>query len=122
MYKLVVKKEFSSAHVLHGHPGDCKRMHGHNWTVEAKVEGDNINKIGMVIDFKDIKNILADIISRLDHRYLNDLEPFIDNNPTAENISKYIYKELSKNINTDNIKVSEIKLWETNNSAVIYTE
>ena len=122
MYKLVVKKEFSSAHVLHGHPGDCKRMHGHNWIVEAKVEGKNINKIGMVIDFKDIKNILSDIISKLDHRYLNDIEPFIDNNPTAENISKYIYKELSKNINTDNIKVSEIKLWETNNSAVIYTE
>tara|TARA_B100000123_G_C25459104_1_gene309557 strand:+ start:56 stop:424 length:369 start_codon:yes stop_codon:yes gene_type:complete len=122
MYKLVVKKEFSSAHVLHGHPGDCKRMHGHNWIVEAKVEGNNINKIGMVIDFKDIKNILSDIISKLDHRYLNDIEPFIDNNPTAENISKYIYKELSKNINTDNIKVSEIKLWETNNSAVIYTE
>ena len=57
MFKLVVKKEFSSAHILHGHPGDCKRMHGHNWIVEAKVEGDNINNIGMVIDFKDIKKI-----------------------------------------------------------------
>jgi len=122
MFKLIVKKEFSSAHILNGHPGDCKRMHGHNWTVEAKVEGDKINKIGMVIDFKDIKNKLGDIISRLDHRYLNDVEPFKENNPTAENISKYIYKELSKNINTDNIKVSEIKLWETSNSAVIYTE
>ena len=122
MFKLIVKKEFSSAHILNGHPGDCKRMHGHNWTVEAKVEGNKINKIGMVIDFKDIKNKLGDIISRLDHRYLNDVEPFKENNPTAENISKYIYKELSKNINTDNIKVSEIKLWETSNSAVIYTE
>ena len=122
MFKLIIKKEFSSAHVLNGHPGDCKRMHGHNWTVEAKVEGDKINKIGMVIDFKDIKNKLGEIISRLDHRYLNDIEPFTENNPTAENISKYIYKELSKNINTDNIKVSEIKLWETSNSAVIYTE
>jgi 6-pyruvoyltetrahydropterin/6-carboxytetrahydropterin synthase len=121
MFKLVVKKEFSSAHILVGHPGACKRMHGHNWVVEAKVEGDQINKIGMVIDFKDIKNELEKIISKLDHRYLNDLEPFIENNPTAENISKYIYKELSKNINTDNIKVSEIKLWETNSSAVIYS-
>ena len=114
MFKLIVKKEFSSAHILHGHPGDCKRMHGHNWIVEAKV--------GMVIDFKDIKKNLADIVSKLDHRFLNEIEPFTENNPTAENISKYIYKELSKNINTDNIKVSEIKLWETNNSAVIYTE
>ena len=121
MFKLIVKKEFSSAHILHGHPGDCKRMHGHNWIVEAKVEGDNINSIGMVIDFKDIKKSLANIISKLDHRFLNDIDPFTKDNPTAENISKYIYKELSKNINTDNIKVSEIKLWETSSSAVIYS-
>ena len=50
MFKLIVKKEFSSAHILHGHPGNCKRMHGHNWLVEAEVQGDNINEIGMVID------------------------------------------------------------------------
>jgi 6-pyruvoyltetrahydropterin/6-carboxytetrahydropterin synthase len=122
MFKLIVKKEFSSAHILHGHPGDCKRMHGHNWLVEAEVRGSNINEIGMVIDFKDIKNNLQGIIDKLDHQYLNDIEPFINENPTAENISKYIYKELSKNINTDKIKVSEIKLWETSNSAVTYTE
>ena len=122
MFKLIVKKEFSSAHILYGHPGDCKRMHGHNWLVEAEVQGNNINEIGMVIDFKDIKNNLKTIVSKLDHQFLNDLEPFMNDNPTAENISKYIYKELSKNINTDNIKVSEIKLWETKNSAVTYTE
>ena len=122
MFKLVVKKEFSSAHILNGHPGNCKRMHGHNWLVEAEVQGDNTNDIGMVIDFKDIKNNLKEIISNLDHQFLNDLEPFINENPTAENISKYIYKELSNNINTDNIKVSKIKLWETSNSAVTYTE
>ena len=122
MFKLIVKKEFSSAHILHGHPGNCKRMHGHNWLVEAEVQGDNTNEIGMVIDFKDIKNNLKEIISNLDHQFLNDLEPFINENPTAENISKYIYKELSNNINTDTIKVSKIKLWETNNSAVTYTE
>ena len=122
MFKLTVKKEFSSAHILHGHPGDCKRMHGHNWLVEAEVRVSNTNVIGMVIDFKDIKNNLQDIIDKLDHQYLNDIEPFTNENPTAENISKYIYKELSKIINTDNIKVSEIKLWETSNSAVTYTE
>ena len=99
MFKLIVKKEFSSAHILNGHPGDCKRMHGHNWTVEAKVEGNKINTIGMVIDFKDIKNSLSEIISKLDHRFLNEIEPFKEDNPTAENISKHIYKELSKNIN-----------------------
>ena len=69
MFRLIVKKEFSSAHILIGHPGACKRMHGHNWVVEAKVEGEQINKIGMVIDFKDIKNQLENIISKLDHQY-----------------------------------------------------
>ncbi len=122
MYKLLVKKDFSSAHILKGHPGDCKRMHGHNWIVEAEIQGNNINNIGMVIDFKDIKRMLAKITDQLDHRFLNELEPFQNQNPTAENISKYIYKELSKNINTDNIKVRQIKLWETDRSAVIYTE
>ena len=87
MFKLIVKKEFSSAHILHGHPGDCKRMHGHNWLVEAEVQGNNINEIGMVIDFKDIKNNLKTIISKLDHQFLNDLEPFINDNPTADKIS-----------------------------------
>lgn len=122
MYKLLVKKDFSSAHILEGHPGNCKRMHGHNWVVEAQIQGINTNKIGMVIDFKDIKLMLAKITDQLDHRFLNELEPFENQNPTAENISKYIYKELSKNINTDTIKVTQIKLWETDKAAVIYTE
>ena len=64
MFKLV-KRIFLCTYT--GHPGACKRMHGHNWVVEAKVEGEKINKIGMVIDFKDIKNELENIISKLDH-------------------------------------------------------
>ena len=71
-------------------------MHGHNWTVEAKVEGENINKIGMVIDFKDIKNILSEIISKLDHRYLNDIEPFIDNNPQQKIYQNIFTKSYQK--------------------------
>tara|TARA_B100000586_G_C20015065_1_gene386445 strand:+ start:545 stop:850 length:306 start_codon:yes stop_codon:yes gene_type:complete len=96
-------------------------MHGHNWKVEIEVSGDKLNNIGMVMDFKDIKNSAKKIGKNLDHRYLNDLEYFKTMNPTAENIAEYFYIELSKTINTDNIKVESIKLWETDRSAVRYT-
>ena len=119
MFKLIVKKEFSSAHVLHGHPGDCKRMHGHNWLVEAKVEGNKINTIGMVIDFKDIKSNLQRIISKLDHQYLNDIEPFNTENPTAENISVVIYDKLRKHL-PNNLDL-KITLYETPRNFVSYS-
>ena len=118
MFKLIVKKEFSSAHILHGHPGDCKRMHGHNWIVEAKVEGDKINEIGMVIDFKDIKKNLSDIVSKLDHRFLNEIDPFTENNPTAENIAIIIYKILKSKI--ENHYEIKIILYETERNFVEY--
>ncbi|MEC7833007.1 MAG: 6-carboxytetrahydropterin synthase QueD [Pseudomonadota bacterium] len=122
MYTLTIKTEFSSAHILNGHKGDCKRMHGHNWKVEVEVSGNKLDNIGMVMDFKDIKKSAKEIGGRLDHQFLNDLEPFKENNPTAENIAKYFFSELSKKINNDSIELKSIKLWETDKSAVKYTE
>ena len=122
IYTLTIKTEFSSAHILNGHKGDCKRMHGHNWKVEVEVSGNKLDNIGMVMDFKDIKKSAKEIGGRLDHQFLNDLEPFKENNPTAENIAKYFFSELSKKINNDSIELKSIKLWETDKSAVKYTE
>ena len=97
-------------------------MHGHNWKVEVEVSGNVLDNVGMVLDFKDIRNSTNDIVNKLDHRFLNDLEPFKEINPTAENIAKYIFLELSKVVNNDEIKIKSIKLWETEKSAVMYTE
>tara|TARA_B100001123_G_C14988233_1_gene898489 strand:- start:153 stop:446 length:294 start_codon:yes stop_codon:yes gene_type:complete len=97
-------------------------MHGHNWKVEVEVSGNKLDNIGMVMDFKDIKNSAKEIGKRLDHRFLNDLEPFKEKNPTAENIAKYFFSELSKKINNNDIELKSIKLWETDKSAVKYTE
>ncbi len=114
--------EFSSAHILNGHKGSCKRMHGHNWKVEVEVSGNVLDNVGMVLDFKDIRNSTNEIVNKLDHRFLNDLEPFKEINPTAENIAKYIFSELSKIVNNNETKIKSIKLWETEKSAVMYTE
>ena len=97
-------------------------MHGHNWKVEVEVCGNVLDNIGMVIDFKDIRILTNDIANMLDHQFLNDLEPFKEKNPTAENIAKFFYDKLSLELNRNNIHVKSIKLWETDKSAVTYTE
>ncbi|MBH44535.1 MAG: 6-carboxytetrahydropterin synthase QueD [Gammaproteobacteria bacterium] len=122
MYTLTIHTEFCSAHILHGHQGDCKRMHGHNWKVEVEVSGNKLDNVGMVIDFKEIKKSTNEIAKKLDHQYLNDLEPFKTKNPTAENISEYFYTQLSKIFNTNDTKIKSVKLWETDRASVTYTE
>ena len=107
--------------MLNGHEGACKRMHGHNWKVEVEVCGNKLDNIGMVIDFKEIRNMTKGVVDQLDHRFLNDLDPFKKINPTAENIAQYIYKELSEVMNDKQIEVKSIKLWETEKSAVTFT-
>ncbi len=121
-YTLKVLTDFASAHTLRDYPGACSRMHGHNWKVEAEVEATKLNKTGMAIDFKAIKVEVREIAGRLDHYYLNDIEPFTEINPTAENIAHYFYQELSEKLNNDTIKVSSITLWETERACVRYTE
>ena len=121
-YTLKVLTDFASAHTLRGYPGACSRMHGHNWKVELEVESHQLNDIGIAIDFKQMKSIANDVCDRLDHRYLNDIEPFTEINPTAENIAAYLYGEISRQLNTETLKVSAVTLWETDRACVRYSE
>jgi 6-pyruvoyltetrahydropterin/6-carboxytetrahydropterin synthase len=121
-YTLKILADFASAHTLRGYPGACARMHGHNWKVETEVFASRLDETGMGVDFKVIKQATRDIAGRLDHRYLNDLEPFTEINPTAENIAAYFYKELSAQLNNDSIKVHAVTLWETERACVRYAE
>lgn len=114
--------DFAAAHLLRDYEGVCNRLHGHNWKVEVKVSTTRLDKIGMGVDFKVIKDATRELIGRLDHRNLNDIPPFDKINPTAENISAYLYTELSTMLNTDGVKVSALTLWETDRASVTYTE
>ena len=121
-YNLKVLADFASAHTLRGYPGSCARMHGHNWKVEVEVAALELDEIGMGLDFKVIKQATRDVAERLDHRYLNELEPFSRVNPTAENIAAYFYQELSAQLNTPGIRVQAVTLWETERACVRYVE
>lgn len=121
-YILKVLTEFASAHTLRGYPGACSRMHGHNWKVEVEVEATALDAVGMGVDFKVIKNAAREIGDRLDHRYLNDLEPFTEVNPTAENIAAYFFRELRQSFAKPELRIKSVTLWETDRACVRYTE
>jgi len=121
-YTLKILTDFASAHTLRGYPGACARMHGHNWKVEAEVVACALDDMGMGVDFKVIKQATRAIAEQLDHRYLNDLEPFAQLNPTAENIAAHFYKQLSTQLNGEHIKVHAVTLWETERACVRYAE
>lgn len=121
-YQLKVVTDFASAHTLRDYPGACSRIHGHNWKVELEAIATRLDDVGMGIDFKVMKQAAREVGGRLDHQYLNDLEPFRKVNPTAENIAAYMYKEISAMINSDSIKVTALTLWETERACVRYSE
>ena len=124
MFELTIIVDFEAAHFIKDYPGKCSRLHGHNWKVEVTVCGSELNQLGMLIDFHDLKSEVKSVIDTLDHQYLNDLEPFKITNPTAENIAKYIYKQLivRATINDASIRVLSVKVWESAHSAVAYSE
>ncbi len=122
MFELSIVVNFEAAHNIVGYPGKCQRLHGHNWKIEITVLGKKLDKLGMLIDFKDLKQEVNKVAEDLDHCYLNELEPFTKNNPTAENISKYLYEKLaSKDVFSEKkIKIKSAKVWEFPNSAISY--
>jgi 6-pyruvoyltetrahydropterin/6-carboxytetrahydropterin synthase len=122
MYTLTVVTDFSASHIIPGHPGKCARLHGHNWKVEISVQSKILNELGMAVDFADVKAIAKSVIDEVDHRHLNDIPPFDTISPTAENVSAWLYQRLSKLINTQDISVSAVTLWETDRSRVQFSE
>ena len=121
MYELSVKKTFSAAHNLRDYRGKCEHLHGHNYTAEVFVRKGELDKSGLAVDFSDVKGELAAVLERLDHKYLNeDVDYFKKNNPSAENIAGYIYREMKKNIKT--AELVKVCVYESENAKACYFE
>jgi 6-pyruvoyltetrahydropterin/6-carboxytetrahydropterin synthase len=121
-YTLKVVTDFASAHTLRDYPGACARMHGHNWKVEVEVVANRLDPLGMGVDFKVIKQATRETADRLDHRYLNEIAPFTEINPTAENLAAYFYETLSGKLNDTQVRVRSVTLWETERACARYSE
>jgi 6-pyruvoyltetrahydropterin/6-carboxytetrahydropterin synthase len=121
MFRISVYDYFSSAHQLKGYEGKCEEIHGHNWKVEIEVEGNELDKVGMLIDFKELKNILKGVIDELDHKMLNDLEAFKEINPSSEIIARYIHGRVKGELPLG-VDILSTSVWESENSKARYSE
>lgn len=122
VYEVYVEGHFSAAHHLRGYCGDCARNHGHNWTVEVRVRCHALDALGIGVDFRDIKAAVSEVLARLDHRNLNDLEDFSLQNPTSENIARFLFRQVGEVLNRDGVRVSRVRVCETPGAGAVYWE
>ncbi|MCL4441044.1 MAG: 6-carboxytetrahydropterin synthase QueD [Firmicutes bacterium] len=128
MYYLTIKRRFAAAHRLLDYQGECASLHGHTWTVEVEVAGDQLDSCGMLVDFKVLKKMVDGIVSEMDHKYLNELIHFDLGrggvNPTAENIAAYIFKRIRGQMEDlgKELCLREVKVWESPDASACYRE
>jgi len=120
MFELSIKSDIASAHFLRGYEGKCKNLHGHTWQIEVFINGEQLDEIGMVADFRILKKKLKVFLDTIDHMCLNDLPYFQKVNPTTENIAKYIYENFGEEIKP--LRLSKVKVWESDITCVTYFE
>ncbi len=122
MYEVMVEGSFSAAHNLRGYKRKCEKLHGHNWKVKVGIRGRKLDKYGMLIDFRDVKDYLEKSIKKLDHKYLNEISHFKVTNPTSENIARYIYNDLKFHLQGSQYRVSKVSVWESDTSSATYLQ
>lgn len=113
---LVKRFSFDAAHKLPNHNGKCKNLHGHTYFLEVTITGEVNDETGMLLDFGVVKDVVKKlVIEKFDHQYINE----IIENPTAENMVKWMWDVLFGGFNKYNIELSKLGLWETPDSCVI---
>ena len=120
MYELKINSQFAAAHQLREIRGGCENLHGHNWKIEVSVTGGELGKDGLLIDFRLIKSETKKIIDELDHKFLNELAPFENIEPSSENISRHIFESISRKLNIQGVKVSKVTAWESDSACASY--
>lgn len=120
MFELSITDHIASAHFLRGYDGPCKDLHGHTWKIEITLESDQLNAIGLVVDFQDVKKKLKAFLMKLDHVCLNDLPFFKDVNPSTENIAKYVYQQFSAECRP--FQLRRVRVWESDLASITYYE
>ncbi|HUY94221.1 MAG TPA: 6-carboxytetrahydropterin synthase QueD [Terracidiphilus sp.] len=125
MFEVTVDADFSSGHYLRNYRGRCENPHGHNYKVRVTLAGEALDEAGLLLDFKLLKQVMRPVIDRLDHRMLNDLEPFTTLNPSAENIARYFYEQTNQQLaamSNGRVRVKDCTIWETDTTSATYFE
>jgi 6-pyruvoyltetrahydropterin/6-carboxytetrahydropterin synthase len=125
MFEVTVDRSFAAGHYLRNYKGKCENPHGHNYKIRVTLAGDRLDHAGLLLDFKDLKDVMKETIERLDHQMMNDVEPFTTLNPSAENIARYFYVETNKKViavSNERVRVKEVTVWETDTTTATYRE
>ena len=122
MYEIAVEESFAAGHALRGYQGKCENVHGHNYKVRVVLAGEKLDKTGLLYDFVELKKRIDEVIRALDHKFLNDLAPFTELNPSAENIAKYFYDELARRLaaSANGARIRAVTIFETDATTATY--
>jgi len=111
MFTISVETHFRASHQLALPNGSKEPAHCHDWLATADVSSETLHPTGIVIDFRQLKAMVDDIVGEFDDAPLDSLDYFQRNNPSAENVAKYIYEKLEpklpKGIELRSVKVEE---------------
>jgi 6-pyruvoyltetrahydropterin/6-carboxytetrahydropterin synthase len=120
-FEVMIERNFSSAHQLRGYKGKCENLHGHNYKIEIYARGQELDNIGLLVDFGELKTAADEVVQYLDHRNINELEPFDEEvNPSAENLARYILERVSARVGDERVQVYKVRCFETPNSVATY--
>ena len=120
-FEVMIERNFSSAHQLRGYKGKCENLHGHNYKIEIYARGSELNNIGLLVDFVELKEAADEIVQYLDHRNINELPPFDEElNPSAENLARFILERVARRVADDRVQIYKVRCFETPTSIATY--
>src|SRR4026208_1104390 len=119
-FEVMIERNFSSAHQLRGYRGKCENLHGHNYKIEIYARGRELDNVGLLVDFVELKAAADEVVTYLDHRNINDRPPFDELQPSAENLAKYVLERVSKRVSDDRVQIYKVRCFETPTSVATY--
>jgi len=122
VFEAMVEVSFSASHMIKGYPGNCAKLHGHNFKVRVYVRSQELDELGLVIDFRILKRRTEEILAELDHTVINEHPDFKGVNPSSENIARWLFAKLSSEINSSRYFLHAVEVWESDSSRVRYWE
>ena len=121
MFEVMIERNFSSAHQLRGYRGKCENLHGHNYKIEIYARGPELNNVGLLVDFVELKDAADEIVNFLDHKNINELPPFdAELNPSAENLARFILERVAARIDDERVRVFKVRCFETPTSVATF--
>lgn len=123
LWQLTVQDSFAAAHALRHYQGKCEALHGHNFGVEVCVEGQKLEEpVQIVLDFGLLKQELKAVLKELDHQHLNEIPAFQQQNPSSENLARFIFQNLQPKLTPYAVRLVYVSVAESQKQSAKYME